>query len=1340
MARLWIYFLGSLLLCFDRSIANHLSRNRTLTREQLLRQRTLLPGNAASIQRDRGSPNGRVGIPAGGGIVDPRTGATLSQRDIDRVILTPVQDGAVRSLRNLLSTRRGRGNPRLIGFLIPRADGRTQLRLMRDNRGNRVNVNELPFNIRTIVAAARRANLLPSGNGTRGFQQSRRIATVGGLGGQEGGPNNQLPSEPDTGGGGGETIKQRTVNIEVNVQSPDAPAPSSSPGNPNPPADNPGMMNPGLLNQQSRFMNNMGAGTGFNPMINQRQRPGLNAMNGFRGFPSSANNNRNNNNRQADDTSSSSSGSSNSGGGNINIGLGIGMGSSSPVVPPKPASTKTPASEQLGGRGMVNMARNVQPTPPNPFQQGGRNPFDQTGFPGISQTGFPPMDQSGFPANTQLSFPSNPQTGFPPSNQFQANSNNPPSPTLQRFDQQPPAMPGSIPASNSMPWNTFQSNSGNFGQDTGSLANTNPFMNNNQIIFANNMQRSNFNGMQFQRNVPQRSNGIVQTQFNPMQSPQFNNLASNQNFANSPVLTPQASSGVMGIQAGGFDSTRQIPNLPNGGNSFDQGPFGASEPTIGEPMIIDNGGRTTVVVDNITFTGLLPPGPPVLKTQVINGKGSVHINPVVSSQSATNSLGTNFPSQLHFTNPNDINSLNQNFHMTADSNQLFQNQELLGLQGTQGTKSPVEPQMNQDTSFGTPSIFVNTSVLLNLTNSQSSVDMSKFNNTSTLFVSNSTNHPPMLDISIPLNTNPVSLSSSNVDTNLAGGSLVVDGGKVSSLDLTATATTDVPGLLNMATVDPIGHVGGKPVSDIHVASVQPHTLMTSTVPSVNLQSLSTTMEPLTIMNDPHWPAVESIAQNPAGIPSPVTENLTIPSGIMPNTVVQPQEPSVVGADPQFLKMQRQRQILHLHRLALLKRREEQLNTLRKQLLHMELTGGQRQPVQRNPLTAEKTKDIRILKNIKQGATAPQTTAQSAVAFMNVDSLRSLIEEVLHGFFKKQNIIPTNLPLSTGRSVSSAVLDAVTGISPNPIEFPPKATNLLQLNISGVHLGTSLPVVQSTTTATVVPTSFPPVVDLVGNVADPNLIPTEPTPPAVTDPNAAPPVTDPAPALVTDPNAVPFTDPNPAHITGPTVTPVTGVTDPTAIPAVDPHTASVTDPSVHAADLHHISVTGVPVTKAQTGHVFFTTTVPPSTTHHISSSTSVIMDSVGNSVGQPSLSGQTHNMFPGGIAVHPELSTIRMAHARNLLQTTPPGRGWGFNLPRRGVQLPGRARGVVSSIPEMIGGGLSSTNARVITHHHRPLDSSNFNLQINRRLQDVAMTPNRNIPIGQPGGVPVFPML
>lgn len=40
--------------------------------------------------------------------------------------------------------------------------------ILTDNSGNRVNVNELPFNIRTIVAAARRANLLPSRNGTRG--------------------------------------------------------------------------------------------------------------------------------------------------------------------------------------------------------------------------------------------------------------------------------------------------------------------------------------------------------------------------------------------------------------------------------------------------------------------------------------------------------------------------------------------------------------------------------------------------------------------------------------------------------------------------------------------------------------------------------------------------------------------------------------------------------------------------------------------------------------------------------------------------------------------------------------------------------------------------------------------------------------------------------------------------------------------------------------------------------------------------------------------------------------------------------------------------------------------
>ncbi|XP_052686410.1 myb-like protein I isoform X3 [Crassostrea angulata] len=653
MAGLWIYLLG-LLLCFDYTVANHLSRNRTLTRDQLMRRRTTLSGipngNNAAPQMGRGPlSGGRAGTPPGGGLTDPRTGATgLSQRDIDRVILTPVQDGAVRSLRNMLSTRRGRGNPRLIGFLIPRRDGRTQLRLMRDNSGNRVNVNELPFNIRTIVAAARRANLLPSRNGTRvrnrtppivvlrspnqGFQQSRRIATVGGFAGQGGGPNAQ-PNADSADSGGGETIKQRTVNIEVNVQSPDAPATGATPQGQNPNAANPGMMNPALMNnQQSRFMNNMGPGAGFNPMFNEIQQPGMNSRNGFNGFnrPGPVNNNNNrNNNRPADDSSSSSK-SSNSGGGNINIGLGIGVGSSSPVVPPKPASTRTPASPQFGGgRGTMNGAQNVQPTPPDPFQQQrGINAFDQSGFPGMPQTGFPPNDQSGFPSNTQISFPSNPQTGFPPSNQFQPNANNPQAPTLQRFDQQPPAISGSMPASNSMPWNTFQSNAGNFGQDT--------------------------------------------------------------------VLTSQTSPGGIGSAAGagGFDPTLQNTNLPNSGNAFQQGSF-ASEPTIGEPMIIDNGGRTTVVVDNITFTGLLPPGPPVLKTQVINGKGSVHINPLVSSERAANSFGRNFPPQLHFTNPNDINSINQNILMNANSNQLFQNQNILGLPGTQAMTPNVNVPVRQ---------------------------------------------------------------------------------------------------------------------------------------------------------------------------------------------------------------------------------------------------------------------------------------------------------------------------------------------------------------------------------------------------------------------------------------------------------------------------------------------------------------------------------------------------------------------------------------------------------------------------------------------------------------------
>lgn len=783
-----------------------------------------------------------------------------------------------------------------------------------------------------------------------GFQQSRRIATVGGFAGQGGGPNAQ-PNADSADSGGGETIKQRTVNIEVNVQSPDAPATGATPQGQNPNAANPGMMNPALMNnQQSRFMNNMGPGAGFNPMFNEIQQPGMNSRNGFNGFnrPGPVNNNNNrNNNRPADDSSSSSK-SSNSGGGNINIGLGIGVGSSSPVVPPKPASTRTPASPQFGGgRGTMNGAQNVQPTPPDPFQQQrGINAFDQSGFPGMPQTGFPPNDQSGFPSNTQISFPSNPQTGFPPSNQFQPNANNPQAPTLQRFDQQPPAISGSMPASNSMPWNTFQSNAGNFGQDTGSLANTNTLINSNQNVFANNMQRSNVNGMQILRNIPQQANGIAQTRFNMMQPPQqFNNLASNQNFANSPVLTSQTSPGGIGSAAGagGFDPTLQNTNLPNSGNAFQQGSF-ASEPTIGEPMIIDNGGRTTVVVDNITFTGLLPPGPPVLKTQVINGKGSVHINPLVSSERAANSFGRNFPPQLHFTNPNDINSINQNILMNANSNQLFQNQNILGLPGTQGTKSPVEPQMNQDTSFGTPSIFVNTSGLINLTQSAGNANVAWASNNSTNLVSNATNQPQMIDISIPLNTNSMSAPQSNIPVD----TLAVNGGQVSSVDMLPTVSTEAPGLLNMVTSHSVGldPLGSNSMPGVHASSHIPPILMTSTLPSLNLQSLSTTVSPQILAHDPQLHVVENIPQNPAEVPQ-LIRNVTQSASQTPNNAFQTQiltssnvqNPALAFNNPQqLLEMQRQQQILQMHRLALLKRREEQLNTLRKQLLHMELKG------------------------------------------------------------------------------------------------------------------------------------------------------------------------------------------------------------------------------------------------------------------------------------------------------------------------------------------------------------------------------------------------------------------
>lgn len=248
-------------------------------------------------------------------------------------------------------------------------------------------------------------------------------------------------------------------------------------------------------------------------------------------------------------------------------------------------------------------------------------------------------------------------------------------------------------------------------------------------------------------------------------------------------------------------------------------------------------------------------------------------------------------------------------------------------------------------------------------------------------------------------------------------------------------------------------------------------------------------------------------------------------------------------------------------------------------------------------------------------------------------------------------------------------------------------------------------------------TIPPIVT-VKNGAEPSVLPTDATPPVVTDPSATP-VTDPNPVPGTDPTAAPVID-----VTGPSVATVTTggpseapVTDPGVAPVTDPTIPVVTDPSVHNAEVPAVTVTGVPVTDTLSTGVF-STTLPPSTTHLSSSSSPVIMDSVGNSVGQPSLSGQKRNMFPGGIAVHPELSTLQMAHSRNVPQTLPSDLRWGLNLRHRGVQLPGRARGIVSSIPEMVGGGLSSTNARVITHQHRPLDRSNFNLQLNRHMQDI----------------------
>lgn len=821
-----------------------------------------------------------------------------------------------------------------------------------------------------------------------GFQQSRRIATVGGLG-RTGGPSGtQAPQTNAESESGGETIKQRTVNIEVNVQSPDAPEPSPTPQNPNPTVANQGMTNPTMINQQTGFMNNIGAGRGFNTAFNQRQQTRTNMINRLNSFNPTNSGNVRKNDRPADDTSSSSS---NSGGGNINIGLGIGIGSSAAAVPPKPATTKAPVSNNIGN--VLTVGQNTQPTPTNSFQQGINNQqarsisFDQnafsgvqqsgflgspqTGFPSNPQTGFPSNtptgfpgnpqtafpgnpqagfssnDQSGFPSNTQISFPSNQQTGFPPNIQFQTNVNNPSLPNLQMFDQQPPAVSGSIPASNALPWNTFPSSTGNFGQDTGSLANTNTFTNNNQNnLFSNNAQLFNVNGMSRQRNLRQETIDTVQSnQFNAVQPLQVNNLASNQNFANSQMLIPQSSTGVIGSVVGGLDSVQQNTILQSTGTALPPNSFGSGDPTIGEPMIIDNGGRTTVVVDNITFTGVLPPGPPVLKTQVINGKGSVHINPVASSQTSTNSFGRNFPTQLHFSNPNDMNSINQNVQPTAENNHLFPNQNLLGIPGTQGTKSPVEPQMNRDASFGTPtSIFVNTSGLINLTNSRG--NMSWVSNNYTSLDSNATNHPQMLDISIPLNINPTSASSTNIAASVMGVSLVGDVVKNTSLGIPSFHSTNGTMHQGKQTSDVLRN---KLLLDISPVSSQPHRPVMSTLPNVNLQGLSTTVPPTILLNDLQPQFVDAILQDPTGLHSPNTGNITDPfaqsDGFqtnVPSIAFSNAQPTAVDPNPlpdaQFLELQRQGHILHMRRLALLKRREEQLNALRNKLLLMELAG------------------------------------------------------------------------------------------------------------------------------------------------------------------------------------------------------------------------------------------------------------------------------------------------------------------------------------------------------------------------------------------------------------------
>ncbi|XP_052067293.1 uncharacterized protein LOC127706675 [Mytilus californianus] len=121
---------------------DHLSRNRTSVRINTRRVGTEIPSNAVNtrrinteIQRGRNEislptntteTNGRI---EGTNRLNSRVTNGVA-RDGSSVILTPVQEGAVQSLRTMLQSGKARGTPRLIGFLIPTSNGRTRLRLM----------------------------------------------------------------------------------------------------------------------------------------------------------------------------------------------------------------------------------------------------------------------------------------------------------------------------------------------------------------------------------------------------------------------------------------------------------------------------------------------------------------------------------------------------------------------------------------------------------------------------------------------------------------------------------------------------------------------------------------------------------------------------------------------------------------------------------------------------------------------------------------------------------------------------------------------------------------------------------------------------------------------------------------------------------------------------------------------------------------------------------------------------------------------------------------------------------------------------------------------------------